>query len=97
MVDCDLCKLVDEDDIKTRFYYKDEIVTIVGCLTHGDGNPIMVFNHHGDATEEERRHGQHIIDTLFEYTSIRKEPTEIFDHEHWHINGAVWKGEPITS
>lgn len=80
---CELCRLVVKRKISTRHYYTNKIVTIVDCKTCGI--PMVVFNRHGQMTEEERRLTMNVIDTLFKYASIRKKPRKILDHEHWHI------------
>ena len=82
---CELCKLV-EGKIKTKSYYRDSEFIIVDCLTCRI--PMLVFKHHGQSDEGQRRRGLNAVDTLFEYKEIRKEPRSIFDHEHWHIYGA---------
>ena len=86
---CGLCQLVVKRKISTRHYYTNTLITIVDCKTCRI--PMVVFNHHGPATEEERRQATGVIDTLFEYASIKKEPRKILDHEHWHIIGAGLK------
>lgn len=87
-MDCELCDLVVKRKIVTRHYYTNSVITIVDCLTCGEGHPMLVFTHHGQATDEERRHATGVIDHLFEYESIRKEARKIMNHEHWHILGA---------
>ncbi len=66
---CELCKLV-EGKIKTRLYYRDSEFLIVDCLTCRI--PMLVFKHHGQANEGQRRRGLNAVDTLFEYKEIRK-------------------------
>ena len=83
--ECELCRLAP----LTPRYYVDKEVVICDCLTCGI--PMLVFRHHGEASEEERRRAMNTIDTLFEYEHIRREPRQIFDHEHWHIEGAKTK------
>jgi len=85
---CPLCRLV-KGEIKTRKYYRDGACTIVDCLTCKI--PMVVVNHHGQASEEERRLMVNAIDYLFEYQSIRRAPRRIADHEHWHVMGARLK------
>ena len=65
--DCPLCRLV-KGDIKTRKYYSDGTCIVVDCLTCL--LPMVVVNHHGQATEEERRLMANAIDYLFEYHSL---------------------------
>lgn len=86
MTECLLCNLI-HGDIKTHLYHQDDNVTIVDCLTCG--TPMLVFSLHGPIADTE--HAQRIIDSLFTYDSIRKEPHQILDHEHWHILGAKEK------
>lgn len=88
-MDCELCDLVINRKIVTRHYYTNKTITIVDCRTCLV--PMVVFNHHGQATEEERRLAMNVIDQLFDYESIRKTPRKIGDHEHWHLMGAKLK------
>jgi len=85
---CPLCRLV-KGDIKTRKYYSDSTCIVVDCLTCRI--PMVVVNHHGQATEEEERLMVNAIDYLFNYNSIRYVPRQIADHEHWHVTGARLK------
>jgi len=85
---CPLCRLV-EGEIKTHKYYRDVTCIIVDCLTCRI--PMVVVNHHGQATEEDKRLMVNAIDYLFEYHSIRRVPRQIVDHEHWHVIGARLK------
>lgn len=95
---CELCDLVTNRNIITRHYYTDKTITIVDCkscitkLELGEIIPLVVFRHHGEATDLERRLAMVIVDYLFEYKSIRKEPRQIMDHEHWHVIGAKYLG-----
>ena len=89
MTVCELCNLAS-GDIKTRLYYKNKVCTIVDCLTCGI--PMCVLNHHGSATEQEKRLMMAVINSLFEYESIRTTPRRILDHEHWHLEGASYRG-----
>lgn len=86
---CELCQLV-AGDIKTRLYYKNKTCTIVDCATCLI--PMVVLNHHGSATEQEKRLMMATIDALFEYESIRTEARRVPGHEHWHIIGAKYIG-----
>lgn len=88
---CELCDLVT-GDIKTRLYYKNKTCTIVDCLTCGEGRPMVVLNHHGYASEGEKRLMMAVVDYLFEYQSIRTTPRRILNHEHWHLEGAKYRG-----
>ena len=90
---CELCDLV-KGDIRTELYYSDKTITIVDCLTCK--TPMVVFNHHGEATEREREHALSIINYLFEYDTIRKEPRRLRDHEHWHLEGEVMPKDPSS-
>lgn len=89
-MDCELCDLVINRKIVTRHYYTNETITIVDCTTCKI--PMVVFNHHGQATEKERRLAMAVVDHLFEYQSIRMEPRRILDHTHYHIIGAKYIG-----
>jgi len=86
---CELCKLVEGKDIKTRLYHRDKVMTIVSCLTCGI--PMVVLNHHGEATENETELMQTVVDHLFSYRGIRKKPRKIPYHVHWHIIGAHYR------
>jgi len=86
---CELCQLV-AGDIKTRLYYKNKTCTIVDCATCLI--PMVVLNHHGAATEQEKRLMMASINALFSYESIRTEPRKIPDHIHYHIIGAKYRG-----
>jgi len=81
---CELCKLV-RGNIKTRLYCRSSELIIVDCQTCQI--PMLVFKNHGQADEGQRRRGMAVVDTLFDYTEIRKEARRIPDHEHWHIVG----------
>lgn len=85
---CELCTLA-EGNIRTKFYYRNSIIIIVDCATCGI--PMVTFRHHGLASEDERRKALGIVNSLFDYTGIRGEARKIFDHEHWHIEGAELK------
>lgn len=87
METCELCKLTQWLDIRSKLYYRDDIIYIVDCLTCGI--PLIVFVRHGDATDEERRHAMIILDELFTYESVRTKARKILDHEHWHIEGKL--------
>lgn len=91
---CELCRLVD-GEVKTRLYYRDDRVVIVDCLTCGI--PMLVFGHHGETTDDEKRYALNIINQLFEYESIRTQARKIRDHEHWHIiNGKLKEVKDAT-
>ncbi len=86
---CELCDLVS-GNIRTRFYYRDKTCTIVDCSTCGI--PMVVLNHHGQASDLEKRLMMADVKYLFIYESIRTEPRKIKDHEHWHLEGARYLG-----
>jgi len=86
---CELCDLVG-GNIKTRFYYKNKTCTIVDCSTCHI--PMCVLNHHGAASEVEKRLMMATVNYLFSYESIRTTPRKISDHEHWHLEGAKYLG-----
>ena len=86
MADCELCKLVEED-INTHLYYQDSLLVIVVCNTCQ--LPMVVFRHHGEATEDEKRKAMVVIDELFNYINIRRIARKILDHEHFHIEGST--------
>lgn len=83
---CELCILV-AGCFKTKVHYRNQLVTVVDCLACNI--PMLVFNHCGEATEDERRQAENIIGELFTYSKIRKEAKKILDHEHWHIYGSA--------
>lgn len=87
-MNCELCQLV-AGDVKTRFYYRDKTCTIVDCLTCHI--PMVVLNHHGPASNREKRLMKAVVNYVFGYESIRTEPRRIFDHEHYHIIGAKYR------
>ena len=87
---CALCDLV-AGNIVTRHYYTDSTMIIVDCETCG--TPMVVFNHHRDATPDERRQAINVISELFGYSNIRKTSRKIMGHEHWHLLGAIYRGE----
>ena len=89
-MNCELCALVEQRNIVTRHYYTDKTMTIVDCRTCLV--PMVIFNHHGDATEVEQRLATATINYLFNYESIRKEGRKIRDHEHWHLVNAKYLG-----
>lgn len=84
---CELCLLV-AGNFRTKVHYRNYLVTIVDCLTCNI--PMLVFNHCGKATDNEKRQAENIIGELFTYSAIRKEARKIPDHEHWHIEGASY-------
>lgn len=86
---CELCGLVDKMEYKTHLYYRNKTVTIVDCLKCQI--PMVVFNHHGEATELEERQAMSAINALFTYESISKEAKKIKDHDHWHLLGVKLK------
>lgn len=86
---CDLCNLADGNTI-TTLYYQDNVVVVVDCSTHKI--PMVVLNHHGEATEWELGYLEGIANSLFMFKNIRKEPGAIKDHAHFHLEGAVYVG-----
>jgi len=92
---CDLCKLFNDDDIKTRFYFKTSLITVVDCLTCKI--PMAVFFQHGrEPTEKESKSIERQCREHFsivegkEISKFRKVARKIKNHTHWHI---MFKGE----
>lgn len=82
--DCPLCKLIN-GDIRTKFYYQDEKLMVVDCLTCGEGHPMIVSHHH----KPEFSHAEKmLIARLFPKKKIRWQMRQIKSHAHCHIEAS---------
>lgn len=86
---CELCKLYNDNEILTKFYFKTTLITVVDCLTCKI--PMAVFFEHGrepteqESKEIERQCCEYFFVAENKEIAFRKTPRRIKNHTHWHI------------
>ena len=84
-INCELCDLVFDDNIKTSLIYKDKYVTITYCDTHKDTPMVVLNNHKSKISYEQLRHIAERCAVLFPDRKFRKGMNSILDHWHAHL------------
>ncbi len=82
---CPLCRLWS-GDMKTHPYWVDNLSICVGCITSGQGHPMVVIKRHDNKMTQEE--DEHIVNKALEYfgdkfVGLTKHPE--WGHAHYHI------------
>ena len=82
---CDLCKLVFDNDVKTKIIHKDEICTVTYCSIHKT-TPMIVLNRHSvsPSPSESNSIGE-VMQRLFPNKKFRGRMQSIKNHWHEHL------------
>jgi len=82
---CPLCRLVFDNEVKTKIIYKDMIMTITYCETHRD-QPLVVLNDHRELPNPiEMNQIRYICEKLFPNKKFRGYMQSIPNHWHDHL------------
>lgn len=81
---CALCRLWYNREIKTRFYYEDELLIIVDCVQCKI--PMIVIKRHTmEISDEEEKQILSVKNRLWANSKLRCESRSIKDHYHCHV------------
>ena len=89
---CELCKLVFDNDVKTELHYQDDSIIIVNCLTHKDTPIVVLREHRLLRSKSEQEHIRQICLKLFPDRRFRMKGMNKIPF-HWHEHLIQMKGE----